>query len=170
MEFSHLHVRCGPYRILVPGDNVTGVDPANEHPVRVPLHRARQQGWPLMIDARLLLGLDPAGPTEPRVNIQWRATESTLRAVVVVDGVEGLRGGFDAEFLPLPRVPPAFYNLFDGLVYDTDGGFLLRLRQDILPRLDDSYSRRRFCRAVIGAVPTVGEQRNMPLQASLHSA
>ncbi len=159
MEFSHLHVRCGPYRILVPGENVAGIDPATSHGlVRVPLHRARNQGWPLIIDARLLLGLDPAGPTEPRVNIQWRATESALRAVVVVDGVEGLRGGFDAEFLPLPRVPPAFYSLFDGLVYDIDGGFLLRLRQNIQPRLDDAYSRRRFCRAVIGAVPTVGEQ------------
>jgi hypothetical protein len=154
MDFRYLHVRCGPFRILVPGENVAGIDLANEARVaRVPLHRARRDGWPLVIDVRAFLGLDAVRLRDTQVNINWHATSSPLRAVLVVDGVEGLRGGFDAEFLPLPRVPPAFQFMFDRLVHDSAGSFLLRLRPDIQPNLADRSNRRRFCRAVVGAMP-----------------
>lgn len=156
MEFGYLHVRCGPYRILVPGDNVTSIEPMPELGAPRPsLRRIRAQGGCLLIDLRTLLGLEAAGRSEPCVIIHWCVTPPSIRAALVVDGVEGLRGGYDAEFLPLPRVPPAFNLLFDGLVYDSDGGFLLRLRHDVLPSLDTVDSRRRFCRAVVGVVPPV---------------
>lgn len=156
MEFGYLHVRCGPYRILVPGDNVVSIDPMPDLGGHRPsLSQARRQGSSLIIDGRTLLGLDVAAPSEPRVIIHWNSTQLSVRAALVVDGVEGLRGGYDAEFLPLPRVPPAFNLLFDGLVYDSDGGFLLRLRRDVRPSLDTVDGRRRFCRAVIGVVPPV---------------
>jgi hypothetical protein len=161
MEFGYLHVRCGPYRILVPGDNVSSIDPLPEHgPARIPLHQARRQGWSLVLEARTLLGLEPAAPSPSRVIIHWHAVHNAVQAAVVVDGVEGLRGGYDAEFLPLPRVPPGFHDLFDRLVYDADGGFLLRLRQDVQPALDHTDSRRRFCRAVIGAVPPADQRHS----------
>jgi hypothetical protein len=151
MEFGLLHVRCGPYRILVPGDNVLGIDPPPEQaPAKLSLHQARQKGWPPMIDARLYLGSDPAKTLEPGVIVHWRASGREACASLIVDGVEGLRGGYEADVLPLPRVPRLFRLLFDGLVYDSSGGFLLRLRQDAQPVLDDFDSRRRFCRAIVG--------------------
>ncbi len=154
MEFGYLHVRCGPYRILIPGDNVSSIDPLPElGPRQLSLHLARLQSCSLIIDGRTLLGIDAAGPVEPRVMIHWSSMCFAVNVALVVDGVEGLRGGYDAEFLPLPRVPVAFDRLFDRLVYDADGGFLLRLRQDIQPALDTSISRRGFCRAVIGVIP-----------------
>jgi hypothetical protein len=154
MEFGYLHVRCGPYRILVPGDNVSSIDSMSDLPPRhVSLHQSRSQGRALVIDGRTLLGVEAAGPSEPRVMIHWCSTRFPVNATLVVDGVEGLRGGYDAEFLPLPRVPTAFDQLFDRLVHDAEGGFLLRLRQDIQPALDTFNSRRIFCRAVIGIIP-----------------
>jgi hypothetical protein len=148
MEFGLLHVRCGPYRILVPGDNVLGIDPAPERaPAKLSLHLARQGGLQPVIDARLYLG---SGPLEPGVIVHWRASGREASASLIVDGVEGLRGGYEADVLPLPRVPRLFRLLFDGLVYDSNGGFLLRLRQDAQPVLDDFESRRRFCRAIVG--------------------
>jgi hypothetical protein len=153
MDFNHLHVRCGPYRILVPGQNVIGINPAGgDNVARIPRRRALDAGLSLMIDARLLLGLEPAARSDPQVHVHWKRSDDELRAVLVVDAVEGLRGGFEAEFLPLPRVPQDFQRLFDGLVANTDDGFLLRLRKDIYPILDKWRDRRRFCRAVIGAV------------------
>lgn len=152
MDFNHLHVRCGPYQILVPGENVVGINPAGgEDVTRTPRRRALGAGLPLMIDVRLLLGLEPAAPSEPRVHVHWKRSDCDLRAVFVVDAVDGLRGGFEAEFLPLPRVPQDFQRLFDGLVANANDGFLLRLRKDIYPILDKWRDRRRFCRAVVGA-------------------
>jgi hypothetical protein len=160
MEFGYLHVRCGPYRILVPGDNVASIDPMPELGAHRPsLRQARALGCALIIDGRTLLGLAVAGPSDPRVIIHWTSARFTADAALVVDGVEGLRGGYDAEFLPLPRVPPDFNALFDGLVYEADGAFLLRLRRDARPILDGVNCRRRYCRAVIGAVHPVDLSR-----------
>ena len=166
MEFGYLHVCCGPYRILVPAENVAGVDPdVMTQLVRVPLRQARRLGWPLVVDARALLGLSAAGSGEPRVNIHWRRTDDTIGAVLVVDRADSLRSGVDADFLPLPRVPRAFHDLFDRLLFD-DGRFMIRLRRDISLRLDDRASRRRFCRAVLGAVPPENSQA-LAIEASL---
>jgi hypothetical protein len=156
MEFGYLHVRCGPYRILVPGDNVASIDPMPELGAHRPcLRQARAQGCTLIIDSRTLLGLAAAGPSDPRVIVHWALPHFAAHAALVVDGVEGLRGGYDAEFLPLPRVPPDFNTLFDRLVYEAESVFLLRLRRDAQPILNNVTGRRRFCRAVIGAVPPV---------------
>ena len=53
MEFGYLHVRCGPYRILIPGDNVSSIDPLPElGPRQLSLHLARLQSCSLIIDGR----------------------------------------------------------------------------------------------------------------------
>lgn len=154
MEFGYLNVWCGHYRILVPGENIAGIESeTGRRVVRLPLRQARLQGWPLMLQARVLLGLEPAGPTAPRVNIHWRRSDDAIRAVLVVDGVDGLRSGSDDDFLPLPIVPRGFHRLFDRLAYDGDGGFLARLRHDVCLAFDDTADRRRFLRALVGAIP-----------------
>ncbi|KJV09844.1 hypothetical protein VZ95_08875 [Elstera litoralis] len=102
------------------------------------------------MDARRLLGLTPNGTGAP-VHIFWRQPEGPVCAILAVDGVEGLRGGFEAEFLPLPRAPLGFQRMFDRLVYDGSGGFLLRLRQNFTPQLSDIPGRRQFLRALTGA-------------------
>jgi len=130
MEFRYLHVRCGPYRILLPGENIGGIDPATD-------------------------GTDEAGP---QVHIFWRQPDGPVCAILAVDGVEGLRGGFEAEFLPLPRAPLGFQRMFDRLVYDGSGGFLLRLRPNFKPQLGDIPARRQFLRALTGAIASPFQQ------------
>jgi hypothetical protein len=153
MRFGHLLVRCGPYRILVPGDNIVAIgEVADLALATIPIRRALQLGWPLVMDTRVLLGLDPTGRGAPRVNIQWRSHDGTRRAVLGVDGVDGLRYSDDADVLKLPRVPLNVRGLFDGLVRDGDG-FLLQLRTDVSPLLDTVTHRTRFVRAVLGALP-----------------
>ncbi len=151
MEFHYLHVRCGPYRILLPGKNIGGIDSATDAPTgRQSFRRARREGRLPMIDARRLLGLAAEGGGTP-VHIFWRQPDGAVCAILAVDGVEGLRGGFEAEFLPLPRAPLGFHEMFDRLVYDKDGSFLLRLRQNFQPFLGDIPGRRRFLGAITGA-------------------
>ena len=131
-----------------------GIDPApDQNTNSISLYQARVQGWRLIVNARVLLGLEPAEAQEPQVIVHWAEMETDNHAFLMVDGVEGLHGGYDGEFLPLPRVPPGFHRYFDHLVYDGDGGFFLRLRSNLKPSLDSFRSRRRFCAAFIGAVP-----------------
>ena len=152
-DFGYLEVGCGPYRILMPAENVGGVDPDFAGRVaRLSPRYARRSAWPLVIDARTLLGLG-AGSAEPGVNVYWRRTDDTVRAILVVDRVDSLRSGVDGDFLPPPLVPRAFHDMFDLLLVEKDGHFLMRLRQDICLRLDDRASQRRFCRAILGALP-----------------
>lgn len=158
MDFRYLHVRCGPYRILLPGENIGGIDPATDAPsAHRSFHRIRRDGWLPMIDSRRLLGLttDEAGP---QVHIFWRQPDGPVCAILAVDGVEGLRGGFEAEFLPLPRAPLGFQRMFDRLVYDGSGGFLLRLRPNFKPELGDVPARRQFLRALTGAIASPFQQ------------
>jgi hypothetical protein len=68
----------------------------------------------------------------------------------MVDGVEGLRSSYEAEFLPLPRVPWEFSLLFDRLIHAPGGPFMLRLRENIVPPLETLADRRRFCRSFMG--------------------
>ncbi len=162
MEFRYLHVRCGPYRILLPGENIGGIDPATDVPTaRQSFHRARRDGWLPMIDARRLLGVTTESGGAP-VHIFWREPDGAVCAILAVDGVEGLRGGFEAEFLPLPRAPLGFHKMFDRLVYDKDGGFLLRLRQNFQPSLGDIRGRRRFLGAITGATRGPAREKAAP--------
>jgi hypothetical protein len=73
--------------------------------------------------------------------------------VLRVDSVDSLRHGDDAEVLNLPRVPVDVRGLFDGVVRDGGGGFLLQLRPDVSPVLNSLRRRTCFVRAVLGAVP-----------------
>jgi len=161
MRFGHLLVRCGPYRILVPGDNVAAIEEVSDFKLAsVSIRQARRHGWPLVMDARVLVGIDPAGCASPRVNIHWRSHDGSRRAVIGVDGVDGLRHGDDADVLKLPRVPANFRGLFDGLICDGGTGFLLRLRGDVSPALDTDKHRRCFVRAVLGASPLPNNTSN----------
>ena len=153
MRFGHLLVRCGPYRILVPGDNIVAIDEvADVELASISIHQAVQLGWPLVMDTRVLLGLNPPAKGVARVNIQWRSRDGNRRAVLGVDGVDGLRYSDDADVLKLPRVPANVRELFDGVVRDGDG-FMLQLRTDVSPLLDTMIRRIRFVRAVLGALP-----------------
>jgi hypothetical protein len=155
MQFGHLLLRCGPHRILVPGDNVAAIDEVSDLDLAaVSIRQARLHGWPLVMDARVLLGIDAAGRPAPRVNVYWHSHDDSRRAVVRVDGVDSLRHGDDADVLKLPRVPIAFRGLFDGLVPDGADGFLLQLRRDVCPALDTARHRACFVRAVLGALPS----------------
>jgi hypothetical protein len=147
MEFGYLQIACGPYRVLIPGENIQQIDPGA-------LSLRQGPGWRrigrmAVLDGRALLGL-PGGQMSSPVAVIWRG--GGRMAMLLVDQVVGLRGGFDAEFLPLPRVTPGFQALFDRIVYDRDGGFLLCLRRDAPEILSDWPGRRRFCRAVTGSV------------------
>jgi hypothetical protein len=153
MLFGHLLVNCGPYRILVPAENIASIDEVSDIDVAaISIRQARDRGWPLVMDTRILLGLDPAGCAPSRVNIQWHSRDGSRHAVLRVDGVDGLRNG-GAGVLKLPRVPVNVRGLFDGVVCDGAAGFLLQLRRDVSPPLDTSGRRARFVRAVIGAWP-----------------
>jgi hypothetical protein len=154
MRYGHLLVRCGPHRILVPGDNIATIEEVSDlAPAAISTRLARRNGWQLVLDARVLLGLDPAASAPPRVNIHWHSRDGARRAVLGVDAVDGLRHGDEADVLTLPRVPRRFRGLFDGLVPDDGGGFLFRLRGDVSQALDSPVRRRRFLRAVMGAAP-----------------
>jgi len=161
MRIAYLRVRCGPYRILVPGDNITSIEEGVAADVAaVSIRQARRRGWPLVMDARVLLGLDPVGTDVPRINIHWHSNDGRRRAVLGVDGVDGLRDGEDADVLTLPRVPSHVRALFDGLLCDGGDGFLLQLRRDVRPPLDTMRHRRGFVRAVLGALPPPGDASN----------
>jgi hypothetical protein len=154
MQFGHLLVNCGPYRILVPGENIAAIDEGSDQDlVAISIRQARKRGWPLVIDARVLLGLDAAGRSRPRVSIQWHSTDNVRHAVLRVDGAESLHHGSGTDALKLPRVPTEFRDLFDGLVCDGGTGFLLRLRHDVCAPVDTGRRRERFVRAVLGALP-----------------
>jgi hypothetical protein len=155
MRFGHLLVRCGPYRILVPGDNVAAIDEVSDLGLAaISIRLARLRRWPLVMDARVLLGIDPVGCAPPRVNIYWHSHDDSRRAVLRVDSVDSLRHGDDAEVLKLPRVPMEVRGLFDGLVRDGGHGFLLQLRADVCPALDTTRHRACFVRAILGALPS----------------
>jgi hypothetical protein len=151
MRFGHLGVRCGPYRILVPGENITAINEVLDDDLApISIHQARHRGWPLVMDARVLLGIEPAPAGASRIDIQWHS--GMRRAVLRVDAVEGLRHDDDDDVLKLPRVPMHVRGLFDGLVRDGSDGFLLQLRRDVSPPLDTTSRRTRFVRAVLGAL------------------
>jgi len=153
MRFGHLLVRCGPHRVLVPGDNVAAIEEMSDLTVTTTsILRARQPGWPLVLDTRILLCFAPADRAAPRVAIHWHSSDGSRRAILVVDAVDGLRHDDDVT-LPLPRVPLSFRALFDGLVANGGDTFLLRLRNDVRPLLDTFAHRRDFVRAVLGASP-----------------
>jgi hypothetical protein len=154
MQFGQLRVRCGPYTILIPGENVGAIDPAADlAPLDVSVRIARRHGFTLVLDARRLLDLDPRPQGAPRVNIHWHSLDDTSRAVLAVDGVDGLRYSDTDDLLALPRVPARMRRLFAGVVADGDGKFLLQLRRDVSPRLDSRAARLRFARAISGALP-----------------
>ena len=152
MRFGHLLVRCGPHRILVPGDNVAAIEEGSDVLVKsISIRRAMRSGWTMVLDTRILLGLDPTGRASPRVHIHWHSHDGRRRAMLGVDGVEGLRHDDDADVLPLPRVPAVFRALFDGLVHGDGDAFLLRLRHDVCPAFDTVSHRRGFVSAMMGA-------------------
>jgi hypothetical protein len=152
MRFGHLGVRCGPYRILIPGENIAAIDEGADHGfAAVSIHEARRQGWPLVMDTRVLLGLEPARSDAATIDIQWHSNDGQRQAVLRVDAVDGLRHDDDDGVLKLPRVPSLVRDVFDGLVRDGADGFLLQLRQDVRPPLDTMCHRCRFVRAVLGA-------------------
>ena len=153
MNFGYLHVRTGPHRILLPGDLVIKVDPPAPLPPRLPWTVATRRGaWPILIDSRRILDLPPSDDPDVRIVIHWRAASTPVR--IAFDAVEGLRAGFEREFLPLPRVPLPFERLFDGLIHESDGGFLLRLRRDAQPASPELRDRKRLLRAVSALDPT----------------
>lgn len=150
---DYLQLSCGPYRILVHAANVIGVEPDGEFQLSPStLRQARRLAWPLVIDARTLLGLGTVASGRG-VKIHWRPMQDTALAILVVDRVDSLRSGADGDFRPLPRVPRAFHALFDRVCLEDNALFSLCLRQDIRLQLDDWGSRRRFCSAVLGACP-----------------
>jgi hypothetical protein len=152
MRFGHLGVRCGPYRILVPGENIAAINEvAGDEFSSISIHQARRLGWPLVMDARVLLGLDPARKGASCIDIQWHSNDGQRQAVLRVDAVDGLRHDDSDDVLRLPRVPATVRGLFDGLVRDGSDGFLLQLRRDVSPPLDTTDRRYRFVRAVLGA-------------------
>ncbi len=151
MEFDYLKVRCGPYHVLVPGANVARIEQVpNMGQSHLSLRRARQKGGILIIDGRTLLGLNPPVAAGSHVVVHWSLFGEPVGAALVVDGVDGLRSGYEAEFLPLPRVPWEFSLLFDGLIHTPGSPFMLRLRKNIVPPLETPADRRRFCRSFIG--------------------
>jgi hypothetical protein len=153
MRFGHLGVRCGPYRILVPGENIVAINEVSDDKLAaISIRQARRRGWPLVMDARILLGLDPAGKGASCIDIQWHSNDGMRRAVLRVDGVDGLRHDDADDVLKLPRVPVNVRGLFDGLVCDGANGFLLQLRRDVSPPLDTVGRRIRFVHAVLGAL------------------
>jgi hypothetical protein len=152
MPFGHLGVRCGPYRILIPGENIAAINEVSgDELAPISIHQARRRGWPLVMDARILLGLDPAGKGASSIDIQWHSNDGQRQAVLRVDAVDGLRHDDGDGVLKLPRVPATVRGLFDGLVRDGSDGFLLQLRRDVTPPLDTADHRSRFARAVLGA-------------------
>jgi hypothetical protein len=152
MRFGHLGVRCGPYRILIPGENIAAINEVSgDEPASISIHQARLRKWPLVMDARVLLGLEPASKGAPSIDIQWHSNDGQRQAVLRVDAVDGLRHDDSDDVLNLPRVPATVRGLFDGLVRDGADGFLLQLRRDVSPPLDTADSRHRFARAVLGA-------------------
>jgi hypothetical protein len=154
MRFGNLLVNCGPYRILIPGENIAAInEDSGQELASISIRQARDLGWPLVINTRILLGLDPAGSATSRVNIQWHSCDGSRRTVLRVDGVDGLRHGGDTDVLKLPRVPNDMRGLFDGLVCDGNAGFLLQLRRDVSPPMDTTERRTRFARSVLGALP-----------------
>ncbi|PZW46991.1 hypothetical protein C8P66_10728 [Humitalea rosea] len=154
MAIGQLRVRCGPYRILVPGETIAAIEPASELRLEpIPLSLARRRGWVPVLDARCLLGLAPATPEERRVNLHWHSLDGRLRAVLGVDGVDGLQQRDAEELLPLPRVPRSFRMMFAGVVLDPPHGLLLQLRDDVGPLLGTVPQRMQFLSAVLGGLP-----------------
>ena len=158
-DLGYLQVCCGPYRILVPTENVSGVDPDFAPKIaRSPLRQARRLARPFVIDARVLLGLS-SEPDRAGVSVHWRRTDDSVRAVLLVDRVESLRSGVEEDLLPLPRVPRHFHDMFDLLLVERSGQVSMRLRRDVNLRLDDRAGRRRFCRAVLGSALPAEHER-----------
>jgi hypothetical protein len=151
-DFGHLQVCCGPYRILVPVENIGGIESdAACLFAHSPVREARRLERPLVIDARALLGLE-AKPEEIGACIYWRRMDDRVRAALLVDRIDSLRSGVEADFLPPPLVPRAFHHMFDLLLIAEDGHFLMRLRQDVSLNLDDRASRRRLSHAIRGVL------------------
>lgn len=160
MQFGNLLVRSGPHRILVPGENVAGIEPAADLGLAaMPWQEARRRGWSLVFDTRRLLGAASGGLAG--VVVHWHARDGGRQAVLCVDAVEGLSEDNDRTLLQ-PRLPRALRPLFSGVVHDGDGGFRLQLRRDAALPLDQPGQRRHLARAILGALPPPAHRGHPP--------
>ena len=156
---GYLRVRCADLRLLVPGMNVSSIGVwAGAVRLLTPQFRMPRDGT-TVLDGRRLLERPGGGTPSPCTALDWRSTDGTRRATVLVDAVEALVDWDDQPSMPLPRVPAAVRHLFDRVALD--GGtdtFLLRLKLDVAWTAAGSppvfTDLRRLRRAVVAAQAT----------------
>lgn len=160
---GHLRVRCSHFQFLVLSENVHSInvwtEPINSLPARIRL--ARNPDRARVLDGRVLLGVSKPDRAPPRVALDWRSSDGTRSATLIVDEVDRLVDCDPRMLLNLPRVPKQIHGLFDRVMFD-QGIFLLRLNPDAELNMSGFAGRRRFRSAAI----VTGHQTTPPLYST----
>jgi hypothetical protein len=142
-----IEVRCGPYRFLVPSEDITAIEFLDGR--MAPLPRRRAPRMPLMLDGRALAGNCGAGPMERGVALRVSWSER-IEARVVVDQAGTMIRLEPAALEPLPRAVAHLRPFFVGVWRDAANQrylYCLRPRHE-LP-IGGFAWRRRIRRAAL---------------------
>ncbi len=145
-----IEVRCGPYRFLVPSEDIASIEFLDSRMDPLPRHRAPRM--PLMLDGRALAGNCGAGRMDRGVALRLNRGDR-IEAHVVVDQAGTLIRLEPEAFEPLPRAVADLRPFFFGVWRDAAHQqylFCLRPRHQ-LP-IDGFAWRRRIRRAALTTV------------------
>jgi hypothetical protein len=125
---EHLHARCGDYHLLFPSENIGVIEAVPSHFVE---RGKRDRSGEVVIDLRRLLGAATI-PVDELSTFEWRSTDGSRRAVLVVDAVEEIVRCHVTDLIPAPFLPPRLRPYCDSVMRGSGGRFHLRVRLDVV--------------------------------------
>jgi hypothetical protein len=156
---EHVSIRCGPFRILFPTENIGFIE-ASPVPFHRPARRRDVDQAHLMVDLRVLSGEAEAASTHG-VMLQWRSTDGARAMQLIVDAVEEIIDCQEEELRPAPILPKRLCPLIDRVVRAPSGAFLLRVVPDVDLTLRSVAERRLYARSLM--VPDLSFQESFTL-------
>jgi hypothetical protein len=117
---EHVHARCGDYHLLFPTENVGFIETR--------AGRKRMDRSEVVIDVRRLLGTAMGNGVAA---LEWRSTDGSRRATLIVDAVEEIVKCNPADLIAAPFLPPRLRPLCDCVMRGPDGRFHLRVKLDV---------------------------------------
>jgi len=147
---DHVSARCDKFRLLFHTRNIEAIVPLNPPTSIVPLSTPHKRTMePVAVDLRRLLNARIPGGQTSCIRLDWVSSDSTHRAILIVDSVDEIVNSPHGHLERLPLLPQRVLQCSDGLLHDPDGTYRISIRPDILWPLKPLSEGKLWRRALV---------------------